>query len=142
METITSGSLDNAPNADSVAAPRPARGRRLTRNRAFNIFWAGQTLSSLGDAVAIIALPLLILQATGSVVQMGLVTGMGGVGQLVAGLFSGVLVDRADRRRLMIVCDVARMLLLASIPAVWALAGPQLWLIYVVVFPVAALSAC
>jgi Na+/melibiose symporter-like transporter len=106
--------------------------RRLGRNRDFNIFWSGQTLSALGDAFGFLALPLLVLQATGSVAQMGLVTGAFGVGQLIAGILSGPLVDRVDRRRLMILCDLGRALLYCTIPLVWSTAGPQLWLIYVV----------
>lgn len=105
---------------------------RLWRNHGFNILWAGQTLSALGDSFAMVALPLLVLQATGSVAQMGLVTGIYGLGQLAAGLFAGLLVDRMDRRRVMIVCDSLRLALYAALPIWWALAGPALWLIYVV----------
>ncbi len=108
-------------------------GARLWRNRAFNIFWAGQSLSALGDGFAMLALPLLVFQATGSVAQMGLVTGVFGIGQMVSGLVSGVIVDRVDRRRLMILCDLLRLVLYGSIPVIWLLIGPQLWLIYVVV---------
>lgn len=121
--------------ASPSETPRPARapGARLWRNREFNIFWAGQSLSSLGDGFAFLALPLLVFQATGSVVQMGLVTGTFGVGQIVSGIVSGVIVDRVDRRRLMILCDILRLALYGSVPLVWLFAGPQLWLIYVVV---------
>ncbi|MGE5335358.1 MAG: MFS transporter, partial [Nitrososphaerota archaeon] len=124
-------------DASSVSdAPPPSKrspGARLWRNRSFNIFWAGQALSVLGDSFALLALPLLVFQATGSVAQMGLVTGTFGVGQVISGLVSGVIVDRVDRRRLMILCDVLRFVLYGSIPLVWLLLGPQLWLIYVVV---------
>jgi MFS family permease len=122
----------------------------LVRSRAFNIFWAGQTLSGLGDAFAFVALPLLVLSATGSLVQMGLVTGTFGVASLVAGLFSGLIVDRADRRRLMIVCDLVRFLVYLAIPLTWWLRGPQIAVIYVVTavgalfgntFQVAAITA-
>lgn len=113
---------------------------RLWRNRGFNILWAGQTLSVLGDSFALVALPLLVLQATGSVAQMGLVTGVNGIGQLVAGVFAGVIVDRVDRRRLMIICDVARCALYALIPLWWALRGPAFWLIYLVVAGASLLS--
>ncbi|HEY3994170.1 MAG TPA: MFS transporter, partial [Ktedonobacteraceae bacterium] len=108
-------------------------GARLWRNRYFTIFWAGQTLSVLGDAFATIAIPLLVLQATGSVAVMGLVTAVFGVAQVVTGLFAGWLADRLDRRRLMIFCDVARTLLYFSIPLGWWLSGPHLWLIFAVV---------
>src|SRR5213080_3076483 len=98
-----------APVAPALPTHHGASHRGLWRNHSFTIFWAGQTLSALGDAVALIALPLLVLQATGSVVQMGLVTGANGLGQFVAGLFSGPIVDRVDRRRLMIGCDLFRL---------------------------------
>jgi MFS family permease len=120
-------------SAGGVAAPSASPAARLWRNQHVTTFWAGQTLSVLGDAVGGIALPLLVLQATGSLVQMGLVTAASGAGSLLAGLFAGAVVDRVDRRRLMIVSDVLRMLLFAAIPIGWRLAGPQLWLIYTVV---------
>jgi hypothetical protein len=107
-------------------------GARLWHNRNFNTFWLGQSLSALGDAFALIAMPLLVLQATGSVAQMGLVTGTFGIAQLLAGLVAGALVDKMDRRRLMIVCDLGRLLVYSLIPLGWLLAGPQVWLIYVV----------
>lgn len=104
----------------------------LWRNRNFNIFWAGQTFSSLGDSFAFIALPLLVLQATGSVAQMGLVTGTFGISNLITNLISGVVVDRVDRRRLMIWSDIGRLFVNALIPLSWWLFGPQIWLIYMV----------
>lgn len=113
---------------------------RLWRNRDFNILWAGQTFSSLGDSFALVALPLLVLQATGSVAQMGLVTGVNGVGQIIAGIFAGVIVDQVDRRRLMIACDAVRFGLYALIPLWWALRGPAFWLIYGVVLVASLLS--
>lgn len=108
------------------------------RDSNFTFFWSGQTLSNLGDSLAVIALPLLVLQATGSVAQMGFVAGCYGAGQLVAGIFAGVLVDRLKRREFMIACDLGRMLLYSIIPLFWWLIGPQIWLIYVVAF----LGAC
>jgi MFS family permease len=103
----------------------------LRANRDFTVFWIGQTLSELGNAFALVALPLLVLQQTGSVAQMGLLTGVAGVASIVTGVFAGLLVDRLDRRRLMIVCDVARSVLHASVPLCW-LIGPQVWLLYLV----------
>lgn len=117
---------------------RHLAGTRLWLNVHFNLFWLGQSLSDLGDAFAILAFPLLVLQATGSVAQMGLVTGTFSVGRLVIGIFAGAIVDRYNRRALMIGCDLMRFLLFASIPVSWWLIGPQLWLLYVV----AALTSC
>ncbi|TDC72933.1 MFS transporter [Streptomyces hainanensis] len=113
--------------------PEPSREARrpLWRDRNFGIFWAAQTLSVVGDSFALIALPLLVLHATGSVAQMGLLTAAAGVASLVAGIFAGVVADRFDRRRLLIGCDLARLGLYALIPIAWAF-GPTVWLLYVV----------
>ena len=70
--------------------------RPLWRERNFGIFWAAQTLSAAGDSFAYIAVPLLVLRATGSVAQMGLLTGVAGAAAVCAGIGAGVLVDRVD----------------------------------------------
>jgi MFS family permease len=105
--------------------------RPLWRQRDFGIFWAAQTLSVLGDSFALIALPLLVLKATGSLARMGLLTAVGGAASVVAAVFAGAVVDRVDRRRLLIACDLVRMVLYGVIPLVW-LFGPQIWLLYLV----------
>lgn len=115
------------------APPRTPTGpaRPLWRQRNFGVFWAAQTLSVLGDSFALIALPLLVLQATGSLARMGLLTAVGGAASVVAAVFAGAVVDRVDRRKLLIACDLVRMALYGLVPLVW-LFGPQIWLLYVV----------
>lgn len=103
----------------------------LWRDRDFNIYWLGQTLSGLGDAFASIALPLLVLQSTGSLRHMGRLTALVSVAHVVAGLGSGALVDRVDRRRLMIACDLGRWLVYSTVPLVWWLRGPSYELLVV-----------
>lgn len=115
------------PTTGSPPAPR----LRPNRNRNFAIFWLGQSLSNVGDAVALIAMPLLVLRVTGSVERMGFVTATVGVAMLIAGSVAGPIADHVDRRRLMICCDLARMVVYAAIPVGWWIAGPQQWLIFV-----------
>ncbi|MEV4543331.1 MFS transporter [Micromonospora echinaurantiaca] len=121
----------------------------LWRDRNFGTYWVAQSLSAAGDAFAYLAVPLLVLHATGSVAQMGLLTAVAGAASVGAGVFGGVLVDRYDRRTLMIAADLARLILYSLIPLAW-LAGPQVWLLFVVlpiceaagmVFQVAAVTA-
>jgi MFS family permease len=112
-------------------APALGRPRPLWRDRDFSVFWAAQTLSVVGDSFALIALPLLVLRATGSVAQMGLLTAVAAVASVVAGVFAGVVVDRLDRRMLLVVCDLARTVLYGLVPLAWAF-GPHIWLLYVV----------
>ncbi|GGL20725.1 hypothetical protein Sme01_74040 [Sphaerisporangium melleum] len=104
----------------------------MWRNRDFRFFLGIQTLSAVGDSFSYVAIPLLVLQATGSVVQMGVVTGLVGVSSIVTGVFAGYVADRVDRRALLVTCDLARCLLYGLIPVVW-LFGPQVWLLYLVV---------
>ncbi|WP_240656582.1 MFS transporter [Streptomyces sp. V2] len=103
----------------------------LWKQRDFTTFWLAQTLSVLGDSFALIALPLLVLEATGSIASMGLLTAAGGAALVLSAVFAGAVVDRVDRRKLLIACDLARMVLYGVIPLVW-LAGPQVWLLYAV----------
>jgi MFS family permease len=116
----------------------PARSA-LWRDRRFCVFLISQTLSVAGDSFALIAVPLLILRATGSVTQMGLLTGAAGAAAVGAGIFAGILVDRLDRWILMAACDLARMLLYGLIPLVWSV-HPEVWLLYVILPLCAALG--
>lgn len=123
---------------DRTASP----GARLWRDRNFNTFWAAQAFDFLGDSMALILMPLLVLEATGSVSQMGLVAASASVGIAVAGIFSGNLIDRLDRRKLMIACDLGRALLYALIPLSWSLGLLEITLIYPVATGAAVMTGC
>jgi MFS family permease len=97
----------------------------LSRNRDFHVFWAGQALSGLGDAFATVAAPLLVLQATGSVERMGRFTATVSLAYVLSGLVAGSIVDRVDRRRLMVACDLGRAVVFAAVPLLWWLRGPS-----------------
>lgn len=81
----------------------------LWRNREFNLLWSSQSLSDLGGAIAMLAVPLLVLEVTGSAVKAGMVGTAAQVTKLVSRLPGGVLADRVNRRRAMLLCDVIRM---------------------------------
>jgi MFS family permease len=119
-------------------------------NRGFNAFWISQILSVFGDSFSQLAVPLLVLGATGSVATAGLLTGVAGTAAVVAGLFAGMVVDRTNRRLLLIGCNLARMLLLAVVPVLWLTPARPIWLLFVLlplasaigmVFQVAAVTA-
>jgi MFS family permease len=88
----------------------------LGRNRDFQLLWSGQALSALGSRVSAVAFPLLVLASTGSAAKAGIVVFAGTLPLLLFTLPAGVLVDRLDRKRLMIACDATRALALGSIP--------------------------
>ncbi|MDQ6714407.1 MAG: MFS transporter, partial [Candidatus Dormibacteraeota bacterium] len=90
--------------------------KTLVRDRIFLRFWAGSSISTLGNQVTILALPWLVLQLTQSPFQLGLVAALEFVPFLLFGLVVGVYADRWDRRRIVLVADLVRFLLLATVP--------------------------
>ena len=113
-------------------SPAPATATPLWRNRDFLLLWAGQAISNVGTGVSGLALPLLVLAITRSPVQTGLVTALEAVPPLLLNLPAGALVDRLDRKRLMLVCDIIRGLNLAAVPL--ALAMGRLTLLQLCLF--------
>jgi predicted MFS family arabinose efflux permease len=108
----------------------------LRRNRDFLILLGGQSVSAVGDAVSFTAMPLLVLELTGSGIAMGIVGVLGRLPDLLFGLPAGVLADRLDRRRMMLVSDAMRALLTALIPLSALLGLPTMAVILLVTFPI------
>ena len=93
----------------------------LSHNRAFVLFWCGQSVSSIGDGFTFVALPLLVLKATGSTFEMGLVSASFAAGSMLSAVVVGHVVDRFSRRAALISADIVRALLLLAIPtSTWA----------------------
>ena len=88
---------------DAIADAPSAR--PLSRNRDFRLLAVSQGISSIGDLVAVTALPLLVLELTGSGVAMGVVLAIQALTDFAFGLFAGALADRSDRKRMMVVAD-------------------------------------
>jgi len=106
----------------------------LRRNRDFVLLQTGQLLSTLGNQSSYVAYPLLVLVVTGSPTKAGLV---GFASILPYPLFvlpAGLIADRLDRKRVMIVADVVRALVLAGLVAALAAGDPPFALIFAVAF--------
>ena len=98
-------------------SPTPPAGRSLWRHRDFLLLWAGQTVSDLGSAVTLLAIPLVaITTLQASTVQVGVLGALTTLGWLVVPLPAGLIVDRVSKRRLMIRCDIVRAVTVGSIP--------------------------
>ncbi len=83
---------------------------------SFRSLWSANMLSTLGEAFSSVALPLLAYQITGSAQLASQVFVARLIPTIVLAPASGVLVDRMDRRKLMIAADVIRALLVILIP--------------------------
>src|SRR5260370_24187275 len=109
--------------SSTQAPPEAERTRRyssLWRNRDFMLLWNGQLLSNIGSQVSLLAFPLLVLAITRSPAQAGLVGALRSLPFALLCLPAGALIDRWDRKKVMLICDAGRALALGSIPvALW-----------------------
>ena len=87
----------------------------LWRNHDFMLLWSGQAVSSLGTAITQTAYPLLVWDLSHSAALVGLVGAMGTVPYICLSLIVGALIDRWNRKRVMVLCDVGRALNLGSV---------------------------
>jgi predicted MFS family arabinose efflux permease len=122
---------NNSPDSLSVDEA-PERPVPLWRNRDFLLLMGGQAVSSVGSQVSLLAFPLLILALTRSPAQAGLITGLRSLPFALFCLPAGALVDRWNRKRVMILCDTGRALALGSIPIAFALGELTLVQLYLV----------
>lgn len=89
----------------------------VARDANFALFWAAESISTIGSQFTAVAVPLLAAIGLGASPQaVGLLAAASGLPHLLFGLFAGVWVDRTRRRPLMIAADVGRALALAVIP--------------------------
>jgi len=88
----------------------------LWHNRDYLLLLSGQAISSTGTQLSQFAFPLLILAVTGSSAWAGVASGLVLIPYFLLGLAAGAFIDRWDRKRTMIICDLGRGLTLASIP--------------------------
>ncbi len=114
---------------NNVGTQKPAR-----LNTDFWKYWTGQTISNLGSSITLFALPLLVFKLTGSALNLGITTAAEFVPYLLFGLLIGAWLDRADRKRTMIVTDIARAVIIATIPVLAFFGILTIWWLYLVAF--------
>lgn len=92
----------------------------LSRNGNYRALWGSQLISTFGGSAANIACPLLVLAVTHSPSMVGIVLATSAAASLVVGLPAGALVDRWDRKKVMLGCEVANVLAVGSLVlALW-----------------------
>jgi MFS family permease len=111
------------------------RSAPLWRHLDFLKLWAGQSVSELGSQVTVIAMPLTaVLALHASAFEVGALNAVLMAPFLLFGLPAGTVVDRLPMRRVMVVADAARLLILGSIPLAAVLDGLTLGQLYGVAF--------
>lgn len=110
----------------------------VLRQRNFALLWFGGLFSLTGNWVLFIALPLHVYQQTGSTLATGAMLMARLLPTLLLGSVAGVFIDRWDRKRTMVIADLARALILLPLLAVHS--REWLWVVYVVAFAESTIS--
>jgi MFS family permease len=106
---------------------------RALRNPNFRLFWSGNFLSNIGTWMQNVAQGWLVLSLTGSAFWLGVVGFAGSIPFLIFTLFGGVVADRVNKRRLLLVTQSVMMLLAFALAALS-------WLKIITVWEVVLLS--
>jgi MFS family permease len=110
-------------------------------NPAFAWLWWSQTVSMFGSQVTIIAIPLVAFLTLGATaLEMGYLAAAETLPYLLFSIPAGVLVDRVDRRNLLIATNLLRALILLAVPLGLVLGVLRLELLYAVALLVGSLS--
>ena len=103
------------------------------KSRFFTI-WGGQALSILGSQLVQFALIWYLTIKTGSATVLATASLVGMLPNVVLGPFVGTLVDRWNRRKIMLLADTTVSLATVSLAILFALGAETIWYIYVVMF--------
>ena len=99
----------------------------LWRNRDFLLLWMGQSISSLGTGISQVAFPILIFILTTNPALAGISFSIGQLPYILFSLPAGALVDRWDRKRVMIFCTAGLALCLTCVAIVVLSGLPRLF---------------
>ncbi|MBA3310958.1 MAG: MFS transporter [Nocardioidaceae bacterium] len=95
------------------------REQRLREDADFRRYWWARQLSTTGNIITLIALPVLVYRLSGSAFLTALTSALEAAPYMLFGLFAGALSDRWDRRLVMINADLANAALAASVPVAY-----------------------
>jgi MFS family permease len=118
--------------ATATRTPAPLGVRDVLRLRDYRLLWLGQLISEAGDGLTNLTLLLLVNALTGSTAALAAMAIVLAIPPLTIGLVAGAYVDRIDRRRIMIVSDAIRAVVVLGFVLVGS--TQTLWLLYVLAF--------
>jgi MFS transporter, DHA1 family, staphyloferrin A biosynthesis exporter len=118
---------------EAIAARRPGTFHSL-RYRDYRLLWQGQIGASASQWMEQIARPLLILELTDSALMVGLLQATRMVPQLLLGIWAGVMADRMDKRRILLISQTITFLTHAVTAALILSGAIEPWMVFVTTF--------
>lgn len=107
---------------------------RVWRNQAFRYFFWGNGVSLFGYGIHFIAVAWIVLDRTGSEMAVAKLFTLANLPGLVVALYGGIIIDRVNRKHLLIFLDLFRGVSVLSVPvAMWA-GYDHLWIVFVMEF--------
>src|ERR687890_1076734 len=100
---------------------------RALRHRDFRLLWTGQTVSLVGDGIYLVAIAWLVYDISNQPGALAIVGFAWTLPQVAGLLLAGVLSDRFERRRLLILADLIRFLAIGTIAGLAYADVAQLW---------------
>jgi CRP-like cAMP-binding protein/predicted MFS family arabinose efflux permease len=139
---VTDSATDSADatlpgGAGSTPGGPPPSTFSVFRKRDFRLLWSAQLVSTIGTALTDLAAGIIVFRLTGSALSVGLMFVAAALPTLVVGLIAGVFVDRYDRRKIMVIADLARAAIVVSIPLLIQI---DILFLYLAVAAVSAIS--
>ncbi|WP_442604241.1 MFS transporter [Paenibacillus sp. KN14-4R] len=105
----------------------------ITQSRPFRLLWIGKMLNMLGSSITMVILPIMVLSLTGSTMAMGTTVAISMLMKVIMLPFTGVIVDRLDRMKIVMVTDLIGFILLFGMMIVYILDVLTIEMIYVFV---------
>jgi MFS family permease len=106
---------------------------RALRHRDFRLLWTGQAVSLLGDGIYLVAIAWLVYDISNEPGALAVVGFAWTLPQVAGLLLAGVLTDRFERRRLLVIADLVRLSSISVIAALALADSAELWHLVVLV---------
>jgi MFS family permease len=119
--------------------PPPERGpfarfvvdiRPLKESRDFRRLWFGTGISAIGSQITTVAIPYQVYQETGSTLVVGLLGIAALVPLLIVPIYGGAVADAVDRRRMLLLSDLALLLVTGGLVVNALLPDPAVWFLF------------
>src|SRR5438128_6154707 len=112
--------------------------RAILQKRALRFIFAANLISMLGSGMNSAAVAWFVLQATHSEMALGTLTVLQTIPAMLLLPFTGVIIDREDRRRLVMMLDAARAIIILTVSILAFLGKAKVWELYLMNTLVAA----
>ncbi len=123
---------DVTQDVSNVEPPKRAGTFRSLRQRNFRLFFTGQLISQIGNWLTLIAQSLLVLKLTDSGIALGLLAACQFGPVLILGAWSGLVADRSDKRKLLIIVQTFAMFESFALAFVAFMHHPSVMIVYII----------